>query len=147
MGREIKFRAWDKVHSRFMYLTMHPTSIGWSSPEWMAQAPLMNGDSIEGFGFAIEGWQQFTGLLDKNGREIYEGDILKVTYDIDGKDNFIKVYWSQSAGALIVNDDFGEGDMLPIGWALDYWNNSGDDVEVIGNIHSNPKLLEVGNGK
>ena len=67
---------------------------------------------------------EFTGLLDKNGKEIYEGDIIEVT-DGDG--------WN--LGSIVVNLDPGYVCQLDI-----------DDRcigEIIGNIHENPELLET----
>lgn len=76
---------------------------------------------------------QFTGLRDKNGREIYEGDVLQ--FFIDG-DKFTTrlVEWSPKFGcslAGIVVGEYSPEDM----WCADY--------EVIGNIYENPELMEV----
>ena len=71
---------------------------------------------------------QFTGLLDKNGKEIYEGDILGD--DTEG--------WSY---------DFVEWSDIWCGWATHYWFGSkelaenADGLEVVGNIYENPELL------
>ena len=74
---------------------------------------------------------QFTGLHDKNGKEIYEGDILNF-----GNNNHVEVKFEN--GAFTV---FSE----PLGWDFD-----SDDTpiltdfkycEIIGNIHENPSLI------
>ena len=69
--------------------------------------------------------EQFTGLLDKNGREIYEGDVVKCRAVLDDNKIFNKaVEWSN--GGFIANGALGVNHNL---------------VEVIGNIHENPELL------
>ena len=65
---------------------------------------------------------QFTGLTDKNGKKIFEGDIVKV----DGKVYEVKYMLGQ----------FFVGINMPIAYKR-------FDCEVIGNIHDNPELLEV----
>ena len=74
---------------------------------------------------------QYTGLKDKNGKRIFEGDIVR------GKDNLekaLEVYGhiSHENGSFVIVGEF----MTHYRW-LDY------EVEVIGNIHDNPELLEV----
>ena len=84
---------------------------------------------------------QFTGLIDKNGKTIFEGDNIKIVPDYDYSDDYSisKVY--SYNGILCVDyhgDDF---DSTALGFLDDYLPDG--DFEVIGNIHDNPKLLEV----
>lgn len=121
MNREIKFRAWDKKENRFF--PWHTTKLhlgNWASkPESFPEIMLM----------------QFTGLKDKNGKEIYEGDVLQMTNAMNERINFA-VYW-------------GTGLFTDIQWAGFRYGKSGmilndDDMErceVIGNIYENQELL------
>ena len=71
---------------------------------------------------------QFTGLLDKNGKKIFEGDIV----DILTENEEIGVV-AYEDGGFLVNAD---------GFCVDFHSNiNGTDLEVIGNIYDNPELL------
>ncbi|MDA2800611.1 YopX family protein, partial [Escherichia coli] len=78
---------------------------------------------------------QFTGLHDKNGKEIYEGDILRWSswvegsyHEIAGVKNTNLVEWSNARGKWFVKSDL---------WDLGMYS----DKEIIGNIYENPELL------
>ncbi|HCA28996.1 MAG TPA: hypothetical protein DEP23_05240 [Ruminococcaceae bacterium] len=74
---------------------------------------------------------QFTGLTDKNGKKIFEGDILEVKTLHDGDEE----YWSQPCGSAIPTvAEWGNR-----GWCLPYRVTA--DFAIIGNIYDNPELL------
>ena len=79
---------------------------------------------------------QYTGLTDKNGKEIYEGDIVKFE-DVSGyKDGCASVIWHEdSCGYYLENDDDNIYDTL-------YDFTPSYQMEIIGNIHENLELLE-----
>lgn len=81
---------------------------------------------------------QYTGLKDKNGVKIFEGDILE--YD-DGYDYFKAVikYKTGSFGAVCCDSFVGFGEM-------EWYSNQNYDMAVIGNIYDNLELVEVKNG-
>jgi hypothetical protein len=89
------------------------------------------GSTYPGMGtdFRVLRIMQYTGLLDKNGREIYEGDIVRGARD--GETGICPVVWSPREGGFIpfCSDNYPLFD-------------AHTDLEVIGNIYQNPELLE-----
>ena len=72
--------------------------------------------------------REFTGLKDKNGKEIYEGDI--VDYPVTGIN---EVLWDINTAGWVFNDRTDKEDFYT---TIDYWK-----TEVIGNIYENPELI------
>ena len=87
---------------------------------------------------------QYTGLMDKNGKRIFEGDIVAQNwydYDEPRDDSFGKVVFCEYDCSFSVMDVNKDG-FMPLGRCGSYhW-----EVEVIGNIHDNPEMLKGGDG-
>ena len=92
---------------------------------------------------------QFTGLYDKNGKEIYEGDILSSDYYPfvrDGKMNYVAIVeWFEYdacwyAAYDLHKDSTARG--ISIGCPAEFNEDAAKDYIVIGNIHDNPELIK-----
>jgi uncharacterized phage protein (TIGR01671 family) len=114
--REVKFKAWDCKNNEWVYY-----SAGEHLPENCNDNSLIN-------------WQ-YTGLKDKNGKEIYEGDIL--IFSIHGLgESLCKCLYDEGCFEL---DVIGQMTPFPMN---NLKNRSDIFIEVIGNIYENPELLK-----
>lgn len=142
MNREIKFRAYDK--ERMEYLSAGKILISIEPGErpicGVQYLDILQDPDKYANRFVLE---QFTGLCDKNGREIYEDDIILV------KDTYSRVIlWDKMSFALMPCEFYHDKTF----WVMnlqhpgeDWWEFFDKEIEIIGNIHDNPELLKGGN--
>ena len=114
--REIKFRAWNKQRKEMIIVEeIHFKYNSIVYDEGIITSPMKNFEMM-----------QFTGLKDKKGKEIYEGDVLENGF----KDSKYKIIFEDGKFVADQLEGFGIFDIE-------------DEWEVIGNIYENPELLEV----
>lgn len=137
--REIKFRVWDKA-LKYMHIcgeNVHD-SCYYDENNNFYYYNLQNGEGSSEYGDYI--LMQYTGLHDKNGKEIYEGDIIQHLYwDCDETD-YYKVEWDNEILGFVFKSTINNSYL-----ALDdtYSDDTGEyEIVVIGNIYDNPELLE-----
>lgn len=138
--RTIKFRGKDFL-GRWHYGFLHRAT--------GADTLMIQIDSFDSFGVIPDTVGQFTGLYDKNGKEIYEGDILRgdeYPFNCDGVDNyFAEVVWAYNVcGFYIITHKTPNSTVSGI--SRGNWSELDEEYiksfEIIGNIHDNPKLLK-----
>lgn len=127
-NREIKFRAWDVDNKEMSHIQDDEIYVDG------------NGDLIHPARYIL---MQYTGVRDKNGKEIYEGDILqhKMHYPVDFQDRNPHLRYDYIGTGVEWEDGF---------WFIDRRNPKNETLltrsrasewEVIGNIYENPDLL------
>jgi uncharacterized phage protein (TIGR01671 family) len=136
--REIKFRAWDKYSKKYLY----------DHDVYITLGGVFREHGYEGMEDCSEGQfiiQQYTGLKDKSGKEIYEGDILKEHFGCYKPE--MSTEWID-----LSNDDIFEAKIPDIFFRMGGQFNetldeemdtykSGGFFEVIGNTHENRELI------
>lgn len=121
MTREIKFRAWDEQECRMVYDFRNTDKKAFLNE---------NGQLVRSTWHTL---MQYTGLKDKNGKEIYEGDVVKPVQTKGTRWKLATVEYQR-----------GEFVILPKGEALSFKTLTETGwlkIEVIGNIYQTPELL------
>ena len=123
MNREIKFRVYI---SKYKILDT-PDIINFNTQEVKYDSDYYSLDDIE--------LMQYTGIKDKNGVKIYEGDIVLIRID---KTNILHKTVVKFKHGVFIADIIGDNDYI----YLFHFGFNEDDFEVIGNIYENKNLLE-----
>ena len=122
-----KFRAWDK-HGQKMFA--NDELIIWNGNVYANDSKKLTCNNLKGWSIDDEYLMQSTGLFDKNGQEIFEGDVVRVL------DSLYTVFYDTEKGSyrLKPHDDR---------WNVDYMSNfsHGGNFEVVGNIYENKEYL------
>ena len=155
MNRVIEFRVWDKVNKAMIYPEI--IGVGMENFAWAHSRSYLHNctdwDSEKGF-VADPIYMQFTGLTDKNGKKIFEGDIVlkpnglakQISSSDVGLDSSYSVYKKNEPEKYIIyNVGYAftignEKDNKYCGILNNAINNMNINLEVIGNIYENPNL-------
>ena len=131
-NRTIKFRAWNPMNDTIMDAI---------SIQHLAMFTHLNESIVMNLKF-----QQFTGLQDKKGNDIYEGDILSDTVKVDGKNvkSALQVFWNEHTGSWHLDMSFKQDTTT----SIELWHELNDfKYTIIGNIYENKELLNNKNTK
>lgn len=129
-----RYRAWNKA-TKEMHEVDDIVSIDFEKKQIYVKTLFFN--QLNHYVFDAVVLMQSTGLRDKNGKEIFEGDILKVT----NLSSWLEVVSFNNNKAMFVSKEVKrEVEETPL---YDLFNTDIFEVEIIGNIYTNPELAEV----
>ena len=134
----LKFRAWDRTRNEMNYRVMvgncDTNDENWTCPSiWVEDKQRwVHFDDYECI-------MQSTGLHDKNGKEIFEGDVIAI--EVDDTETPINARVSQNSkiGVLMFHV-FEDNEDVPM---VELLEDNSVAFEIIGNVYENPELLEV----
>jgi len=142
MNRLIKFRAWDKKKKKMIYDDNDGIFITLMGEIGSMDFYLPDGGISWGEEFNPYILMQFTGLLDKNGKEIYFGDILATSNYNPEHD----IWSKEDSGYTVVRERVGRLGVSFSNWGLDTEDEDSiyhtNFVEIIGNIYEHKHLLD-----
>lgn len=141
--RELKFRAWDKLQNKFLYpwpdgftVLGETTCFDLIGQQLKEFTPKLT--TIERLGDVII--TQYTGLKDRTGKEIYEGDIIRYKTNTDiAKDKFFNAYVYFSVSTATNGFRVRKSTWSKLLSKNIVFNN---EIEIIGNIYENTELLK-----
>lgn len=128
MSREIKFRAWNKENKRWL-----DEVAVFNDGSWCGDIIQPNHTRVSGYSEPDCVLMQYTGLKDCKGQEIYEGDVLKQR----------RRSWTGKGEVVFDSGCYWFHRRLGSGQEELYIAIGNEEVEVIGNLWENPKLLEA----
>ncbi|WP_247953607.1 YopX family protein [Streptococcus mitis] len=128
-----KYRAWDK-HGQKMFV--NDELIIWNGNVYANDSKKLTCNNLKGWSIDDEYLMQSTGFKDKNGKEIFEGDIVRQvrTQPITENETITGVVIMIEGAWLIMNDCEQLASYL--------WSET-DENEIIGNVYENTELLEA----
>jgi uncharacterized phage protein (TIGR01671 family) len=129
MFREFRFRAWDKKNKKMIY---NPSKYG--EVEQVDLNHTIN--SIQ----KDHELMQYTGLKDRTGKDIYEGDILSLNY-FEGEVVKMWIEYLDTLPYCCTIIKYSEGDWVPLGRIMKR-DREQFTCEVIGNIYEHPELIK-----
>ena len=138
--RDIKFRAWDKVSKQMLKIglmdlddmTIYNARSGDFRCSYQRKTKYSDFEEFKDVKRLI--FMQYTGIKDKKGKEIYEGDVFAT----DNNHNFTVIY-EDTRFIGVDGDRSGKGYVCCVDSC---YKNGSSSIEVIGNIYENPELLE-----
>lgn len=122
-----KFRAWDGSSLSRMYSPLE-VMVG-DSDIWIFDEDSEGNEWIVNNGLSL---MQSTGLTDKNGKEIFEGDVVKMAKNVYSEPTYYEVVRHRGGAYRLESKQYG----------CELWLRH-TDCEIAGNIYENPELLEV----
>lgn len=127
-----RYRAWDKEFKEMVQVD------ALVSEEQLIKATYKNGNVVKE-DIKYYNLMQSTGLLDKNGKEIFEGDVLKIT----DKHSWLEVVSFNENKGMFVSKEIHRNTDIPESPLWDLFITNLFKLEVIGNRYENKELLEV----
>ena len=140
--REIKFRAWDKVSKQMLKIglmdledmTVYSAKSGDFICSYRRKTKYSKNENFKDVERLV--FMQYTGIKDKNGKEIYEGDIF--THN----NQKFEVIYDGTRFIGVDNDRSGKGYCC---YVDSCYKDGSSSIEVIGNIYENTESLKEGN--